>query len=145
MKLNLVLTINALLALGFGIAFALYGPVMLAYFSVPEIPSDDILLYWNVAAFARMFGATLFGFGLLLWAIRGVVDHKNTSPEVRRGIVFALLLANIMGAFIAITQQFSIWESPAGWVSIAIFLLLLLAYGYLLAVGPERKLEQTPE
>lgn len=145
MKLNLVLTVNALIALGFGIAFALYGPVMLAFFSVPEIPSDDILLYWNVAAFARMFGAALFSFGLLLWAIRGGVEQERVSPGMRRGIVFALLLANIMSAFIAISQQFSVWESPAGWVAIAIFLLLLLAYGYLMVIGPERTLEQTPE
>ena len=145
MKLNHVLTVNALLALGFGIAFALYGPVMLAFFSVPDIPSDDVLLYWNVAAFARMFGAALFSFGLLLWAIRGVVGDERTSPGVQRGIVFALLLANIMSAFIAISQQFSIWESLAGWVASAIFLLLLLAYGYLLAVGPNQSLERSPE
>lgn len=137
MKLSNLLSLNALLALGFGIAFALYAPLMMAFFGVPEIPSEDILLYWIVASFARMFGAALFGIGLLLWAVRGVAVQPDTSPEVRRGIIFAMLLANAMGAFVAATQQFSIWLSAAGLIVIAIFTALVVAYVYFLIRKPD--------
>jgi hypothetical protein len=130
MKLTHLLTINAILFIAFGIAFALYGPLMIAFFGVPEIPESNVQLYWNVASFARLFGAALFGFGFLIWAVRGLAASQAAPAEVRRGIVFALLLGNLMGAIVAITQQSSIWIHPAGWVATAIFALLTLGYGY---------------
>ena len=132
MKLTHLLTIHAILALGFGIAFALYAPLMIAFFGVPELPEGNILLYWNVASFARMFGAALFGLGILLWAIRGLVENRKTPPEAVRGVIFALLIANAMSVFVAATQQMAVWLSPAGWMAIVIFAILSLAYIYFL-------------
>ncbi len=40
-----------------------------------------------------------------------------------------------MGAVVAVTQQSSVWLSPAGWVATAIFVLLMLGYGYFLVAG----------
>lgn len=136
MKLTQLISLNALLFIGLGIAFALYGPLMLAFFGVPDVEGMDVIAYWNTAAFARLFGAALFGFGLLLWAARGVLASENStvSPEARRGIVFALVLANLMGVFMAVVQQFSVWQGPAGWGLVALFALLLLGYGFTLAV-----------
>jgi hypothetical protein len=135
MKLAHLITLNAVLFIAFGIAFALYGPLMMAFFGVPEIEENSTMLYWNVASFARLFGAALFGFGFLLWAVRGVAESLSTPPESRRGIIFALLLGNLMGAIVAVTQQSSVWLSPAGWVATAIFTLLTLGYGYFLVAG----------
>ncbi len=130
MKLNHLLTANALVAIALGIAFTLYAPLMLVLFGVSEIPGDDVLLYWNVASFARLFGGTLFGAGLLLLALRGVVE--TLSPQSRRGIISALLLASGIGLFVAATQQFAIWLAPAGWAAIALSLLFGLGYLYFL-------------
>ena len=135
MKLHPLLTFNALLFLIAGIAFTLYGPLMLAFFGVPEIPSEDILLYWNVAAFARLFGAALFGFGLLLWALRQAAVYSSLSSEARHGMVFALLLANIIAAITTITQQVSNWNGIAGWVAFSLFTFLVLGYAYCLVKG----------
>jgi hypothetical protein len=132
------LTLNAILFIAFGIAFALYGPLMLAFFGVPEIEENSVMLYWNVASFARMFGAALFGFGFLIWAVRSLVASQIASPEALRGVVFALLLGNLMGAVVAITQQSSVWLSTAGWVTTGIFSLLALGYGYFLVTGPRQ-------
>jgi len=79
-----------------------------------------------------MFGAALFGFGLLLWSIRsGLADVSN---QTTRGILFGLLLANLMGAFVSITQQSSVWNSTAGWIATALFTLLALGYLYYLII-----------
>ena len=102
-----VIKINALCLLAAGIAFGLYGPLMMAFFAVPERLDLSPDAYWQIAAFARMYGAALFGFGLLLWSLR--TAFVELSPGGQRGVLAALILSNLMGAFISITQQSSIW------------------------------------
>ncbi len=131
MKLNWLISIQAIIFLGFGIAFALYGPLMLAFFTVPETLEIDALTYWHLAAFARMFGAALFGFGLLLFALRNPIEKLDRTSQ--RGIVFALLLANAMGLMVSLTQQTSVWQTLAGWITSAIFTLLLVGYIFVMA------------
>ncbi len=131
MKIQQLFSVHVVLLLGFGIAFALYGPLMLAFFAVPEILQIDALTYWHMAAFARMFGAALFGFGLILWAIRPQL--KQMEASTLRGVVFALLLANIMALFVTLTQQSSVWQTTAGWIASGIFAVLVLGYAYFLA------------
>lgn len=131
MKINQLISVHALLLLGFGIAFALYGPMMLAFFTVPEQLGIDALTYWHVAAFARMFGAALFGCGLVLWALRPHISELSSTAQ--RGILFALLLANILALFVALTQQSSVWQTTAGWIASGIFALLTAGYAYTLA------------
>ena len=127
------LALHAIVLLAAGIAFALYGPLMLAFFAIPDAV-DNAQTYWQVAAFARMFGAALFGLGILLWSLRNAVE--TLSPPARRGVLAALALANLMGAFVAITQQSAVWLSPAGWVITGIFVLFMLGCGYFLLKQP---------
>lgn len=134
MKLQYLIDINAILSLLFGIAFTLYGPLMMAYFGIPEIPEGNVLLYWHVVAFARMFGVALLAVGLILLSLRRIIRIGNFSPEIRHGIIYSLMFANGAGIFVALTQQAQIWSSPAGWVTVAIFTLLFLGYGYLLVI-----------
>jgi hypothetical protein len=132
MKLTQLITLNAILAIAFGIAFGLYGPIMMAFFNVPETPGGTADLYWLVVSFARMYGAALFGFGFLLWAVRGIVAQPTMGADLRRGIIFSLLLANGMGCFVALVQQSAFWMSAAGWTTVGIYLLLLAGYIYFL-------------
>jgi len=107
MNLERIITINALLLIAIGLAFVLYGPIMMALYAIPELLDAGELSYWTITSFARMFGAALLGYGLLLYAIRGFTSQVN--PETRRGIVFALLLGNIIATITSLTQQFAIW------------------------------------
>lgn len=138
MKLTAFLSFHAIVLLAAGIAFALYGPLMLAFFAVPDTVTDADT-YWHVAAFARMFGAGLFGLGILIWSLRKVVGAL--PPAAHRGVLAALLLANLMSAFVAITQQSAIWLSPAGWIATGLFTLLTLGCAYFLIAQPAQKEE----
>ena len=129
MKLSSLIAFNGILFIAFGIAFALYGPLMMAFFDVPELTIDSIT-YWHLAAFARMFGAALFGYGFLLLALRGAVDELPAAK--RRSIKMALLLGNLLAAVVSITQQSSIWYNAAGWVTTGVFAAFTLAYGAML-------------
>jgi hypothetical protein len=125
-SLSTAVSTQAIVMIILGIFFTIYAPNMLAYFGIPNIPENNTLLYWNIAAFARLFGAALFGFGLLLWAVRSLVTSSLVSVEIRRGIFFALALAGIVGIIVALTQQFGVWSSAAGWVMILLFLALTM-------------------
>jgi hypothetical protein len=131
------ITLNAILMMALGIAFALYGPLMLAFFRIADIPSQEVMLYWHIAAFARLFGAGLFSLGLLLFALRTPIAHGELSGSSQRGVIFSLLLGNLLAAIVALTQQASIWNVWAGLVLSLVFALLTFGYGYFLARRPE--------
>jgi hypothetical protein len=129
MKLSSLMTFNGILFIAFGIAFAVYGPSMMGLFKVPELNIDSIT-YWHLTSFGRMFGAALFGYGFLLWAVSRGVDELSAANQ--RSIVMGLLLSNLLAAVVSITQQSSIWYNAAGWVAFGIFAALTLAYGVIL-------------
>jgi hypothetical protein len=128
-KLSQLLSINAILFIALGIAFALYGPLMIAMFGILQSEGSP-MMYWYAASFARLLGAALFGFGFVLWALR-----SQTGPS-GQGVKVALVLAYALGFAVAITQQVSIWGTLAGWIASAVFLVLLVAYAYLLIKKP---------
>jgi hypothetical protein len=127
-----LVTLNAILAMALGIAFALYGPLMLAFFGIADIPSQEALLYWNIASFARLFGAGIFSLGLLLFALRAPLANQELSTQSRRGVIFSLLLGNLLTTIVILTQQASVWSAATGWILSAVFGLLTLAYGFLM-------------
>jgi len=135
-----LIKIHATVLIACGIAFGLYGPLMMAFYAVPELLQISTDIYWQIAAFARMFGAALFGFGLLLWALRNA--FSELSPPSQRGVLAALILANLMGAFISITQQSSIWGTPAGWITTAVFAVFTIAYIVAIARLPSKKTDE---
>ena len=132
MKLYHLIQINAILFLALGIAFALYGPIVIDTYGMLDISGADGAAYWFTASFARLLGAGLFGYGFLLWAVTDLTARGFLPAENRQRIVLALLLANIVGLFVAVTQQWQIWVNLAGWVTIAVYTLLTLGYAYFL-------------
>lgn len=137
LSLPRLITFNAILAMSLGIAFALYGPLMLAFFGIADIPSQEAILYWNIASFARLFGAALFSLGLLLFALRTPVSKVELSGQSRRGVIFSLLLGNLLATIVALTQQASVWNAQVGWLLSAVFALLTVGYGLMLVRRPE--------
>jgi len=126
-KFSQLLTANALIFIGLGIAFALYGPLMIALFGILETEGSPAI-YWYAASFARLLGAALFGFGFVLLALRG----QAASPSGQRGLILALVISYALGLIVAITQQVSIWGTLAGWITTLLFVALLASYGYFL-------------
>ena len=127
MKLTQLLSINAILFIGLGIAFALYGPLMIAMFGILESEGSPVM-YWYAASFARLLGAALFGFGFVLWAVR----RQTASTPAWQGITVALVISYALGFAVAITQQVSIWGTIAGWILSGFILVLLMGYIYML-------------
>ena len=133
MKLDKMILLNAILFIALGIGFALYGPIMIDAFGMLDFIEADGGIYWFTASFARLTGAALFGYGLLLWAVSGMLMSNEVSSGRKRKIILALLLGNILGLFVAITQQWQVWINLAGWLTIGVFTVFVVGYAYALA------------
>jgi hypothetical protein len=100
-----------------------------------DISGADGASYWFSASFARLLGAVYFGYGFLLWAVRDLVAHQTDKPDRIQKVVLALLMANVIGLFVAVTQQWQVWNNLTGWVTIAVYFLLTVGYAYFLIRG----------
>jgi hypothetical protein len=131
-KLSNLVLFNAILFVILGIAFALYGPIMINTYGILEFTEADGGIYWFTASFARLAGAALFGYGFLLWALNDLLKYNSQHHESTRKVILALLLSDILGLFVAVTQQWQVWINYAGWVTIGVFALLTIGYAYFL-------------
>lgn len=132
MKLTSLILFNAILFIILGIAFALYGPIMINFFGMLAISGADGGAYWFTASFARLLGAAFFGYGFLLWAVQNILSGSDIPAENRRKLTLALLIGNILALFVTITQQWQVWANLAGWLISGIFTLLTAGYSIML-------------
>jgi hypothetical protein len=133
MKPSAVISVNAVLFIALGIGLTVYAPNLLSFFGVANLPEDYPLLYWTVAAFARMFGAVLLTLGLMLWGVHKLFQDGAEPAQARRDILFSLVLGFIILSVAALTQQSSVWGSVTGWLITGMFVIFAIFYIYFLA------------
>lgn len=117
MKLGTLFVINAIVAGAFGLGFTLAPGPLLAPYGITGLSAGAILV-------ARLFGAALCGYGILSWLLRGAAD----SPAVR-AVVTALCLADAIGFVAALVGQLSGAANALGWSTVALYLILAVAFG----------------
>ena len=115
MRLNTLLLIAGLLALGFGLSFLLVPGSVLPIYGIDPAPATVLM--------SRFFGAALGQLGLALYLIREVRD-----AEARRALVLAGLVGSAAGLVVALTGQLAGLVNAMGWSTVAIYSLLLFAY-----------------
>lgn len=127
MSLKRWMFINALVFIAFGIAFALYAPLVAGAFGILNTEGTSEM-YWYSVSFARLYGAALFGFGFLIWAASSIVDGLAQAPGARRSVLGALLIAHGMGMVVALSQQITIWGALAGWITVGMYTIFMAGY-----------------
>ncbi len=123
MKLSLIMIINAIVALVFGIAFVL-APT--ATGSLYGLAPDETLKY-----IVQLFGAALLSIGVLTWLAKNAAES-----EALKAIVLALFVGNAVGFIVALMGQLAGVVNTLGWLSVAIYLVLALGYGYFQFLKP---------
>ncbi len=124
MKLRHLFTINLFIAIFFGLSCALLpGWVFRLY----GLPADDPAI-WT----ARLVGGSILGFATLMW-----FGRKTASIEARRAIALALLAQDAIGCVASIEIQLTGKVNAFGWLSLALYGVLALAYAYYLFIRPE--------
>jgi nitrate reductase gamma subunit len=117
MKLERFLTIAAVIAIAFGLAFFISPARVLTEYGI----SGDTA----VVIMARFFGATLLNIGFVLFLAR-----RASEPAIRLGIVRGSLIGSVFGLIVAIHGQRIGAVNSLGWSSVAIYGLLTLGYAY---------------
>jgi hypothetical protein len=123
MKLSNWLTIAAVVAVVFGLAFVLVTGPLLSFYGITLDKAGTLV--------AQLFGAALIGFAVLNWFARGVTDR-----EARQAILLANLASDTVGFVMALIGQLAGVANALGWSTVAIYLLLALGFAYFQFMKP---------
>ena len=119
MKAKTLLILTALFGIVFGLAYLLIPKILLDFFGVD---------YGDAAVMtARFFGGTVLGFGILAWSVRNAEDAP-TRKAVKFGIFFTCLIGLVLSIISTVTGFFAAY----GWIPIAFFVLIIIAFIYVL-------------
>ncbi len=118
MKFPTLLTINAVVALVYGICFVLVPSTVLSIYGIAEGPSQQLM--------SQFFGVALISLGLLSWFVKNVTDSS-----AQRAVVLSALIADIVGVIVALMGTLSGVMNSVGWTSVAIYFLLALGFASL--------------
>lgn len=117
MKISILLLVNTIVALIFGIAFVLVPGTVAGLYGVTPTPAVNLV--------GQFFGSALIAIGLVCWFIRNVTD-----AAALKAIVLAQLIANIIGLIISILGTVGGTINAVGWSSVVIYLVLALWFAY---------------
>ena len=119
MKVKTLLVLTALFGAAFGLAYLFIPKILLDFFGVD---------YGDAAVMvARFFGGSIFGYGVLAWSAR----NAEGSPT-RKAIKFGIFVTCLIGLVLSIISVMNGFFAANGWIPIAFFALITLAFAYVL-------------
>lgn len=120
-----LMTAHAVIAIPMGLACAGAPAVLLANYGV-SLPPMGLVIY-------QFWGVSLLGLGVLTWIIRA-----SQEARIRERSSVALAGIHLMNCVLALRGQ-SAGANDFGWSTVALFLLLSLAFVYVRSVSLPRE------
>lgn len=117
MSLKTLFIITSVIAFLFGILFVIIPTPM---YSLYGIESNLMLNYMG-----ELFGAALIAIGLISWQSRNITDVNALKV-----ITLSFFIADVIGFIIALVGQLNNVVNALGWLTVAIYLLLSIGFGY---------------
>ena len=117
------MTVNAMVAVVFGVAMVLVPGQFVSLYGVEEIAALNYI--------AQLLGAAFVFQAVLAWSARNAAES-----DARRAIVLALFIGNAFGFVLALIGQLGNVVGALGWSTVALYLLFGLGYGYFQFVKP---------
>ena len=124
MKLCNLMATKAVIVVVFGIGFVLMPTNIMAFYGLTLNPGGAVM--------AQLFGASFILLGILLWFAK----NAPSSDVALRAIVLAVFVGDAIGFIVALLAQLSGMMNALGWVTVALYLLLALGFGYFQFVKP---------
>ena len=122
MKLSVLMVVNAIVAVVFGLGFVL-APGQAASLYSPEAGVPEVGAVLELVA--QLFGTALLAFAVLTWVARNAPDS-----EARQAILLALFVGDAVGFVVSLIAQLGGVVNALGWSTVAIYLLLAIGFGY---------------
>jgi ABC-type Fe3+-siderophore transport system permease subunit len=117
-----LLTITAVVAVLYGLAFVLIPDSINALYGVPSAP--------HTALYTRFFGSALLGFGVINWFAK---DFR--SWDAIRGVLIGIAVTTAIGGLIALFAVVTGLSNALTWTSVLVYALLLAGSVYWLSQG----------
>jgi hypothetical protein len=117
MKLKVLFIITAIIAIVFGIAFVLIPSQVYSLYGIESTSGLDYM--------GQLFGAALIGIGLIAW-----LSRNATHSDARKAIILGFFIADGIGFVIALIGQLNNILGSLGWLTVAIYFLLSIGFGY---------------
>jgi hypothetical protein len=124
MKLRHLFTINLIIAIFFGVSCALLPRWVFQLYGLTA--GDEAI--WT----ARLVGGSILGYATLMW-----FGRTAASGAARRAIALALLTQDAIGFVASLEFQLTGKVNVFGWLSLALYGVLALAYAFLLFLRPQ--------
>jgi hypothetical protein len=125
MNIKVYLTIAAIIAILYGIAFVLIPAEMLQPYGV--LPEPHVILA------IRLLGSAFLGFGLILWFARDFQDWAAV-----RGILIASVVGDGVGGLVIAWGTIQSTVNTLGWLNVILYALLVLGALYCLSTGSRK-------
>lgn len=120
----MLMTIKAVIVVVFGIGFVLMPATLMSFYGVTLTPGGAMM--------TQLFGASFILLGWVLWFARNAPGSEVTL----RALVMAVVVGDTIGFIVALLAQLSNVTNALGWVTVALYLLLALGFGYFQFVKP---------
>ncbi len=124
MKLCNLMATKAVIVVVFGIGFILMPTTLMSFYGLTLNPGGAVM--------TQLFGASFILLGILLWFAK----NAPSSDVALRAIVLAVTVGDTIGFIVALLAQLSGMMNALGWVTVALYLLLALGFGYFQFVKP---------
>lgn len=128
MNTRTVLTASAVISLVFALASLLIPTTIGPMYGFGTGPTEVLL--------GRYFGVALLGIGLINWFARNM-DYASLRP-----ILLGNLIGDAAGFVLSLMGTLAGTLTSLGWLSVALYLLLALGFGYLYFMGQPVSIRQ---
>ena len=125
MSAKLYLTIAAIIAILYGIAFVLIPAEMIQPYGVQ--PEPHVILAF------RLLGSAFLGFGLILWFAK---DFQDWSAV--RGVLTGVAVGDAVGGLVIALGTIQGAANALGWLNVILYALLVLGALYCLSTGSRK-------
>ena len=126
MSAKIFLTINAVVAILYGLGFLLVPASTLAVYGVAPDP--------HVILTTQFFGSALLGIGVVFWFAKDFRDW-----DAIRGVLIANVIAEIVGGLVNLRGTYQGLLNAMAWSSTIVYVLLLAGSLYCLSMGPSKQ------
>lgn len=124
MNYRSIFLLNALIAVLLGLGLLAVPGAVLTQFGVDGYAATRLV--------SQFFGTASLAIGLVLWFAKDLTD-----AQLQKGMGVGMLVGAVAGLVISLVGTTSGILRSNGWVAMLIYLLLGLAYGYLVFLRPE--------
>jgi uncharacterized membrane protein YfcA len=125
MSAKLYLTIAAVIAILYGIAFVVIPAEMLQPYGM--LPEPHVILA------IRLLGSAFLSFGLILWFAR---DFQDWSAV--RGVLIGTVVGDAIGGLVIAWDTIQGTVNTLGWANVVLYALLVLGALYCLSMGSRK-------